>query len=210
MLILRVTSLSVFARKCLMLVHEKDIFDKLELRNTDLYGDNLDVDEDNPLRKVPALRLEDGTTLFDSPVICEYLDCLDGDPHFHPQSGPERFKALRLQALGDALTEAAQSFSKEGMRPDRYRSPEMLDKYNSAIERILDWIQAHMDILDGPMSIGSLSLTCAIAYAEKWRTDTPWREPRPHLTRWYQTMCDRASFDGTSAEANEKRLGATG
>ena len=93
--ILRVTPRSPFARKCLILAHEKGIFDELELKVTDLYGKHQDIDEDNPLRKVPALRLEDGTTLFDSTVICEYLDHLDGKPLFYPQDSKARVKPGR-------------------------------------------------------------------------------------------------------------------
>lgn len=74
--VLRIAPAPVFSRKCMMVMHEKDLFDRVVLQ----HGDNSDLIPDNPLRKVPALRLDDGTTLFDSPVISEYLDQLDGNP----------------------------------------------------------------------------------------------------------------------------------
>lgn len=204
--ILRVTPRSPFARKCLILAHEKGIFERLELQMTYLYGANPDIDDDNPLRKVPALRLEDGTTLFDSTVICEYLDHLDGNPQFHPRSGKERFRALRLQALGDGLTEAPQSHYKESERPDRYRSVEMVDKYAAAVTRILGWCETNFAKIDGPLTIGGIALTCGISYMEERKMEPGWRERLPKLGAWYAAITERPSFRGTTKEANAERL----
>ena len=205
--ILRVTPRSPFARKCLILAQEKGIFDEIELKVTDLYGKHQDIDEDNPLRKVPALRLEDGTTLFDSTVICEYLDCLDGKPMFHPQEGKQRFQALKLQALGDGLTEAPQSHYKELARPDRCRSEEMVTKFATAIDRIIAWTEDHFELVDGPLTIGGIALACGLSYVEERQPDSDWREQNPKLGAWYQAMTERESFQATTKQANAERLG---
>ena len=205
--ILRVTPRSPFARKCLILAHEKGIFNELELKVTDLYGKHQDIDEDNPLRKVPALRLEDGTTLFDSTVICEYLDHLDGKPLFYPQDSKARFDALKLQALGDGLTEAPQSLYKELARPDQYRSEEMVTKFSTAIDRIIAWTEDHFELVDGPLTIGGIALTCGLSYVEERQPDSEWREKNPKLGGWYQSMTERASFQETTKQANAERLG---
>jgi glutathione S-transferase len=207
MLVLRMTPRSPFARKCLILAHEKSMIDQLDLKSTDLYGQNQDIDNDNPLRKVPALRLEDGTTLFDSTVICEFLDCVDGDPKFHPQEGHARFAALRLQALGDGLTEAPQSLYKEMARPEKYRLAEMVEKFDSAIGRILSWIEANADVLDGPLTIGGIALTCGLGYVDERRPDMGWRDDHPKLGDWYKAICERPSFINTTKEVNAERLG---
>ncbi|MGY9106316.1 MAG: glutathione S-transferase N-terminal domain-containing protein, partial [Alphaproteobacteria bacterium] len=162
------------------------MIDQLDLKATDLYGQNQDIDNDNPLRKVPALRLEDGTTLFDSTVICEFLDCVDGDPKFHPQEGHARFAALRLQALGDGLTEAPQSLYKEMARPEKYRLAEMVD---------------------GPLTIGGIALTCGLGYVDERRPDMGWRDDHPKLGDWYKAICERPSFINTTKEVNAERLG---
>ena len=207
MLALRVTPRSPFARKCLILAHEKGIFDQINIQPTDLYGKNQDIDEDNPLRKVPALRLDDGKTLFDSPVICEYLDCLDGNPQFHPQGGKERFRALRLQALGDALTEAPQSHYKEVARPDKYRLAEMVDKYDSAINRIMGWLENRSELIRGSLTIGGIAVTCGLGYVNERRPDWNWEKDLPNLGAWYKAMVERNSFIDTTKEANAERLG---
>lgn len=207
MFVLRVTPRSPFARKCMIVAHEKGIFDQLKLINTDLYGDKQDIGSDNPLRKVPALRLEDGTTLFDSTVISEYLDCSDGNPIFHPQSGHMRFKALKLQALGDGLTEAPQSLYKELARPDKFRSEEMVKKYSAAVERILTWIEGNLSILNGPLTIGGIALACGLSYVDERQPNSDWQSRNKNLGAWYQDISSRDSFHSTSKEANKERLG---
>lgn len=209
MLKLRVTPRSPFARKCMIVALEKGMFGKLELSATDLYGENQDIDEDNPLRKVPALRLEDGTTLFDSPVICEYLDWSDGDPIFHPQEGEMRFKALKLQALGDGLTEAPQSHYKELARPEKFRSEEMVMKHANAIDRIINWTEKNFDLVEGPMTIGGIALACGLAYVNERQPDTDWHYKNPKLGAWYCEISTRESFQETTKQANAKRLGVS-
>ena len=204
---LRVTPRSPFARKCLILADEKGILDQIELQVTDLYGKNQDIDNDNPLRKVPALRLDDGISLFDSPVICEYLDCLDGKPQFHPQEGKKRFHALRLQALGDALTEAPQSHYKEAARPDKYKLPEMVDKYDAAIGRIMGWLEKHSELISGPLTIGGIAVTCGLGYVNERRPGWNWEKDLPNLGAWYKAIGERESFIDTTKEANAERLG---
>ena len=209
MLILRVTPRSPFARKCMMVALEKGIFGKIELRDTDLYGENQDIEKDNPLRKVPALRLEDGTTLFDSTVICEYLDWLDGDPMFHPQESEMRFKALKLQALGDGLTEAPQSHYKELARPEEFRSDEMVMKHESAIKRIISWTEKNFDLVEGPMTIGGIALACGLAYVNERQPNNDWHHKNPKLGAWYREISDRDSFQATTKQANARQLGAS-
>jgi glutathione S-transferase len=207
--VLRITPRSVFSRKCVMIVHEKDMFEQVSLQNVDLYGDNTDLVPDNPLRKVPALRLDDGTTLFDSPVISEYLDCLDGKPLFHPQDGKERFQALRLQALADGLTEAPQAHSKEVNRPARYMSDALVTKYETAQKRIVGWLEVHFDWLDGPLNIGGLSLACALDYMEDRGPAFDWRSEHKRLAAWYGDIERQPFFTGSTAEANAERLGVS-
>lgn len=96
---------SPFVRKVMIVAHERGIADRLHCVRTvaEMTIPHAELMKDNPLSKIPTLVLDDGMVLYDSPVICEYLDALDGDPRLFPQHGRERITALRRQALGDGL-----------------------------------------------------------------------------------------------------------
>src|SRR6516164_1899259 len=96
---------SPFVRKVMIVAHEAGLVDRLTLVRTVAASTkpHPELMRDNPLSKIPTLVLDDGTALYDSPVICEYLDRMDGDPKLFPQHGRARIVALRRQALGDGF-----------------------------------------------------------------------------------------------------------
>ena len=104
---LRFAATSPYVRKVVILLHETGQFKDVELIPTNVWDPATDITADNPLGKVPALVLDDGTVLFDSPVICEYLDAQHDGETLFPAPGPERWAALRLQALADGGLETA-------------------------------------------------------------------------------------------------------
>src|SRR5258707_7369155 len=116
---LRHTPRSPFVRKVLVLAHEHGLVDRIELVPTSLSpvqgNDTLALE--NPLMKVPSLVTDDGEVLFDSPVICEYLDDMAAGPKLFPAAGPARWAALRQQALGDGITDAVVLCAYETVRP---------------------------------------------------------------------------------------------
>src|SRR5262245_25001900 len=100
--------LSPYVRKVRIAMAMKGIKDKFELIATDTNpGDNVELNSANPLGKIPCLVIDDGTALFDSHVICEYLDSLAPSPVLFPRSGSERFRTLTLGGLGDGILDAA-------------------------------------------------------------------------------------------------------
>jgi glutathione S-transferase len=102
------TITSPYARKVWVVAHETGLISKIQRIPTNPHADEY-LRDDNPLCRVPTLVLADGSTLFDSPVICEYLDSLHEGQKLFPPSGPERWSALRLQALGDGMLDASVS-----------------------------------------------------------------------------------------------------
>ena len=108
-MILYHTPTSPFVRKVLVAAHELGLTDRLETRFLRPVPTKADpaLSAANPLSKIPALILEDGSALYDSAVICDYLDTLHAGPRLVPASGPLRFRALRQQALCDGILEAA-------------------------------------------------------------------------------------------------------
>src|SRR3546814_9590922 len=163
---LRFSPTSPYVRKVLTTAHEDGIADRIEKVPTDVWGPKSDLGRDNPLGKVPALILDDGTVLFDSPVICEYLDTEHGGGRLLPKSGPERWKTLRLQALGDGILDAAVATMLEGKREAQQRSAHWLGRYRAAIVRALDDIEARADDQIGPPTLGQIAVGCALGYLD--------------------------------------------
>ena len=120
---LRYSTTSPFVRKVHVLAIETGQIDKIELVKTNTGDPNSDHGKDNPLNKVPALALDDGSKLYDSRVICEYLDAQSGGKFF-PPVGPARWTALRRQALADGMADAAVLRMMESSKPENLRSAE--------------------------------------------------------------------------------------
>src|SRR5262245_19842880 len=101
------SSRSPFVRKVMVTAHEAGLADRVRPERVVVAANkpNADVMGLNPLNKIPTLALDDGTVLYDSRVICEYLDTLHGGPRLIPADGTVRWQALRRQALGDGLME---------------------------------------------------------------------------------------------------------
>jgi glutathione S-transferase len=160
---------------------------------------NEDVARENPLVKVPALTTDDGLVLYDSPVICEYLDSLHSGPKLFPAAGPQRWIALRQQALGDGLLEAAILNRYESLRPKEYHWPEWTDgqmrKVRGAVSALE--IESADGLLRGPLTIGQITVGCALGYLDFRYAHENWRQRAPGLARWYDDLAERPSMRQT-------------
>lgn len=131
----------------------------------------------NPLARIPALVLDDGSVMLDSKVIAEFLD---RDGMFHP-AGPARWRALSLQALGDGIAEAAVAHSilgREQPLPTASR-----ERHWGAVTRGLDALERG-ELSDTP-AIGEIAAACALNYLEFRNPDFDWKGSRPRLAGWY-------------------------
>lgn len=138
----------------------------------------------NPLGKVPVLILEDGTTMFDSPVILEYLDHLAGGGKILPQSPQARFAARRLEALADGIMDASILIVYEGRyRPAEKHEQKWLDLQAGKVERALASLEAAPPGLDSPPTVGQITLACALGYRE-FRFPGTLRKSCPQLAAW--------------------------
>jgi glutathione S-transferase len=150
----------------------------------------------NPLAKVPAAKLADGTLLFDSRVICEYLDDL-GQGALFPR-GPERWQVLTEQSLGDGLLDAALLTRYENTcRSEEIRSPEWIDGQMTKIAAALDEMERTVAVFGTRITIGSLTIACALGYLDFRFATFDWRTSRLALTDWYAVMSQRASMRDT-------------
>ncbi len=190
---------SPYVRKCLVVAHELGLVGRIEL----LAGNAHPVHRDativaaNPLGKVPTLICDDGRVLYDSRVICEYLDDLGGGALF-PRSGTARWRALTLQALADGMLDAALLARYEDVaRPEPLRWADwragQLDKVATSMAA-LDAAPAQ---LQDRVDIGTLGLACALGYLDLRFAELSWREHYPAVARWHAQFSQRASMQAS-------------
>ncbi|MGH7124909.1 MAG: glutathione S-transferase [Stellaceae bacterium] len=198
---LRYSPTSPFVRKVMVAALETGLVDRIEKVPTSVAPTkpNEDVARENPLVKVPALITDDGLVLYDSPVICEYLDSLHGGAKLFPAGGSPRWIALRQQALGDGMLEAAILNRYEQLRPEEYRWPEWTDgqmrKVRGAVAALE--IESEQGLLRGPLTIGLLTIGCSLGYLDFRYAQENWRQRAPGLARWYDDFAERPSMRQT-------------
>jgi glutathione S-transferase len=154
----------------------------------------------NPLSKVPCLVLEDGTAVFDSPVICEVLDSIGEAPHLFPASGtPARLKALVRQALADGIMDAAVARRNQRELPQDEGRQHFDARQKGVVERALAVAEA--DPPEALGDIGAISLACALGYLDFRFAHEPWREKHPRLAHWFATVSVLPLLAGTVPSA---------
>jgi glutathione S-transferase len=196
---LRYSPTSPFVRKVLVVAQETGLDDRIERIPTNAWAPDTDLPRDNPLGKVPTLITDGGEHLYDSPVICEYLDSLhDGEKLFPPAGGP-RWTALRRQALADGIMDAAVSRRTEmTFRPAEHRSAAWMDRQAATVTRALDFLEEEVDGLTGRFTIGEIAIVCALGYLDFRWPEMAWRQHHPRLASWYAPFESRASIVATA------------
>lgn len=153
--------------------------------------------EKNPVGKVPALVLADGEVLYESSVICEYLDSLAGGHRLFPESGPARWRALQDQALGDGILDAALLVRYEMARPAPVQWSEWTEGQTEKIRACLKHLEQRVDGLTGRFDIGSLTLACALGYLDFRFAHLDWRKTHSRTARWYDAVKGRECLSRT-------------
>jgi glutathione S-transferase len=195
---LRFSPASPFTRKVTVTALELDLDGRIHRIATSPWDPESDLDRDNPLCKVPALTIDDGTVLFDSPVICEYLDSLHQGHKLFPAPGPARWAALRLQALADGMLDAAVLRLVEKVRrPAELRWPEWDARQKQAIDRALDLLERERGGIDGGVTIAEIAIGCALGYLDFRFAAEDWRAGRPKTAAWYEEFAERPSMRAT-------------
>lgn len=194
---------SPFVRKVMIVAQEKGLTERLEcVRSVVAYAaaPNEDVLRDNPLGKIPALVLDDGTCLFDSPVICEYLDGLDGQSTLLPKDGAGRFAQLRWQALGDGITDILLLWRNEQMRPGGEYAV-VVKAFDRKIRASFAQLEKEAGLLsDTPFGLGQIAIICAIGQLDFRFRGSHWRAAHPRLAAWYDKMGARDSVASTAPQ----------
>ena len=142
----------------------------------------------NPLSKIPTLLLDDGSTLFDSPVICEYLDSIGDAPPLFPPAGPARWAALRLQAIGDGMMDASQPRRREIALPQDEGRVAYIDLQRGKVARAVAVLEKEAASLGTLKTIGDIAVACALGYLDFRFAHEPWRPGHPKLEAWYDSV----------------------
>ncbi|WP_217474199.1 glutathione S-transferase [Stutzerimonas stutzeri] len=191
---------SPFARKVRVLAIENGLMDRLEPVETSVMPVALNerVNAANPLGKIPVLMLDDGQALYDSRVICEYLDSLHDGVRLFPTDAPRRWSTLRLAALADGLMDAAVLARYEkAMRPAERQWDEWLDGQLGKVRRALRALEDSAAPLQGPLDIAQIGVACALGYLDFRFAELYWRNEFPALTAFQERFSARDSMRQT-------------
>jgi glutathione S-transferase len=182
---------SPYARKTRIAAIEKGV--ALEVVTTNPLGEDVAaLHAANPLGKIPALLLDDGVTLYDSRVICAYLDTLAPGPVLVPERGVARFDCLRREALADGVMDAAFNLVMEGRRPEAQRSKDWSARWRAGILRGVAAMEAR-DTFD----LGAIASAAALGYLDFRLPDIGWRASTP-MAAWWERVSARESVKATA------------
>ncbi|MBP0496560.1 glutathione S-transferase family protein [Pararoseomonas indoligenes] len=191
---------SPFVRKVMIAAHELGLADRIRTVRTvvRMGKPNDDLLPDNPLSKIPTLVLDDGTVLFDSLTIIEYLDDLAGGALFPPK--PARFEALTRHALGNGLLDLLILFRNERDKPADRQTAEWLDSFAAKTRASLDRLEREAPALSArPFDVGHIAIGCALSYLDFRFADMDWRAEHPAIAAWHEEFSARPSVRGTEA-----------
>jgi glutathione S-transferase len=189
---------SPFVRKVMIVVHERGLVDRVVCVRTvaAMTKPHAELMQDNPLSKIPTLVLDDGRVLYDSPVICEYLDGLGNAPKLFPTGPAARFEALRRQALGDGFLDMLVT-----LRNERERAhPSDVHVASTAVRTtaVLQSLEREAEALGAaPFGIGHIAVGCALSYLDFRFAEDDWRKGHPHIARWHESFAARPSVQAT-------------
>jgi glutathione S-transferase len=201
MMKLRFAAASPFVRKVVVAALETGLSERIERVSTTVspVKPNEEVARENPLVKVPSLTTDDGLVLYDSPVICEYLDTLHDGAKLFPPVGRERWVALRQQALADGLMEAAILVRYERLRPEEMRWQDWVDSQMRRVRGALAALEIEVGEggLQGPLTIGQITVGCAVGYLDFRFASEEWRLRHRRLAAWFEGFNQRKSMQLT-------------
>lgn len=195
------SSRSPFVRKVMVFAHECGLAGRIECERTlvSMTRPNAELLKINPTGKIPTLLLDDGSALYDSTVICEYLDSLHDGTKLIPPSGPARWTALRRHALGNNLLDNLVLWRNEALRPQPQQSAETLAAFEQKVRNAIAALEYETDALAAdPVSIGHVAIACALGYADFRFPGLSWRAHHARLKNWHEDFARRPSMTLTA------------
>jgi glutathione S-transferase len=189
---------SPFVRKVMVAAHELGLADRINTVRTvvAMAKPALELLPENPLGKIPTLVLADGTILYDSLVIMEYLDSLAGGGRLVPRDGMARFVELRRHALANGLLDLLILWRNERDKP--HPLPALLDAFAVKANSALGAIDAEIDAISAtPVGVAQITFAIAGDYMDFRFADLGWRDRAPRFAAWQARFRDRPSMQAT-------------
>ncbi len=186
----------------MIVLYEAGIEDRVQCVRTPVAMDkpNLELVRDNPLIKLPTLVLDDGTAIYDSRVICAYLNELAA-AGLVPAEPSARLTAERRQALGDGLLDMLLLFRQERNKPPARRTPAWLDAFGVKLDAALAALEQEAPALRATrFDVGLIAIGCALSYLDYRFADLPWRDGHPALAAWHHEFRARPSVARTAPD----------
>ena len=187
---------SPYTRKILILAHELGIADRIKLMPINPRADTERLVPLNPLSKIPALVTDKGEAIYDSPVICEYLDTEFGKNRFIP-AGEQRWQVLTVAALADGILDAAILVRNERARKAEQQSPEWIAWQMKRVNNGLDRLEQLVGGFGEAVDLRHAAVASALGYLILRMPDDGFLKSRPKLANWYKTNSQRPSFQKT-------------
>jgi glutathione S-transferase len=187
---------SPYVRKVMIAITELGLGDRIQTVRTVAGGTtpHWELMKINPVGKIPTLELPDGSAIYDSPVILEYLDTLHQGPKLFPATWPARLVALRRHALGQGMLDSALPLLAEGFRPADKQSEPHKELWRAKLRACVKALEHEADDLaTGPFTVGHLAIGVALGYLDFRFADLNWRAGHPKLTAWHATFDARPS-----------------
>jgi len=191
---------SPFTRKVLVSAIELGLGDQIERLPTNPWESATALTDNNPLSRIPVLITDDGLVLYDSAVICEYLDSLRPEVGLFPRDLPQRWLALRLQALADGAGDAAVLRRMETTRPPGEQSPNWVERQRGVVGRALDALNKQAESWGDQLTIGQIAVGCMLGYLDLRFAEDGWRDGRDQLAGWYAQFETRPAMSATKPE----------
>ena len=194
------SSRSPFVRKVMAFAHECGVAARIECVPTlvAMTQPNADLLKINPTGKIPTLLLDDGSALYDSTVICEYLDSLHDGRKLFPESGLARWTALRRHALGNNLLDNLMLWRNETLRPQSQQSPETLAAFDLKVRNAVAALDREADALTAdPVGISHVAIACALSYSDFRFAQLGWRRGNDRIAHWFDAFAQRPSMVNT-------------
>ncbi len=191
---------SPFARKVMVFAHEAGLAGRIETVRTlvSMTNPNRDLMRLNPLGKIPTLVADDGTVLFDSSVICEYLDSLHHGEKLFPRDPGKRWQALRWHALGTNMLDNLVLWRNERLRPKPQQSPEVLAAFELKIRTSIEFLnQDAAALAAASFGIGHVAIGVALGYIDFRFPELAWRDGNKQIAAWYESFSQRPSIRNT-------------
>lgn len=193
---------SPFVRKVMIVLDETGLTGSVEcIRSVVSLSTlpNLDVLKDNPLGKIPVLVTEQEGALFDSRVICEYLNQISGKNLFH-ENLPTKYQVLRLQALADGLTDILLLWRNEINHPIG-SADGICNSYEEKVKAVMQHLENETnEITSMPFNIGHISLVCALGQLDFRWAGCEWQTAFPQLFELNQKLQQRPSVQANAIQ----------